>query len=524
MANIQSLMKCPALLPWLSPSSVCVALLAALSGCEKPGGSTPGSPRASLVVYCAAGLKKPVEAAAKAYEQDTQVAVQLQYGGTGTLLSQIRVAGKGDVFISADDGAVADARKLNLVREALPVAMLTPVIAVRSGNPKKIGSLADLLRDDIKFALANPESASIGKSVQAAAGDEWPKFTARVAVMKPTVTEIAADLSIGAVDAAILWDSLIGQFKDIEAVHVSELDAHAENASAAILTASTQASTALAFARYLSAPDKGGQHFSAAGTRPAGGDPWSPKPELIMYSGGVNRPAIEALLKQFADREGVDVTTVFNGCGILCATMKTMGESTSPRFPDVYYACDLCFVPPVAEHFPEAVLLTETDIGIVVPAGNPKKVVTLSDLAQAGLRIGLCNAEQSTLGFMTRGMLKSTGLLESIQKNVVVEVPTADFLVNQMRAGGLDAAIVYRVNTLAGSEHLEFIKIRHEGARAIQPFAVRADSIHRQLGFRLLDFLKANRQAFEKAGFQWRGEEKAIRSDSIEVPPWLKQK
>jgi hypothetical protein len=36
--------------------------------------------------------------------------------------------------------------------------------------------------------------------------------------------------------------------------------------------------------------------------------------------------------------------------------------------------------------------------------------------------------------------------------------------------------------------------------------------------------LKANRQAFEKAGFQWRGEEKAIRSDSIEVPPWLKQK
>ena len=360
--------------------------------------------------------------------------------------------------------------------------------------------------------------------MQAAAGDEWPKFTARVAVMKPTVTEIAADLSIGAVDAAILWDSLIGQFKDIEAVHVSELDAHAENASAAILPASTQASTALAFARYLSAPDKGGQHFSAAGTRPAGGDPWSPKPELIMYSGGVNRPAIEALLKQFADREGVDVTTVFNGCGILCATMKTMGESTSPRFPDVYYACDLCFVPPVAEHFPEAVMLTETDIGIVVPAGNPKKVVTLSDLAQAGLRIGLCNAEQSTLGFMTRGMLKSTGLLESIQKNVVVEVPTADFLVNQMRAGGLDAAIVYRVNTLAGSEHLEFIKIRHEGARAIQPFAVRADSIHRQLGFRLLDFLKANRQAFEKAGFQWRGEEKSIRSDSIEVPPWLKQK
>ncbi len=479
------------------------ALAAGHSGCDRSEVPKAGSPKAVLVVFCAAGLKNPVEAAVKAYEQEAKVSIQLQYGGTGTLLSQIRVAGKGDLFIAADDGAVADARKMDLVREALPVAIQTPVIAVRAGNPKNIRSFADLLREDVKFALANPESASIGKSVQAAAGENWAKFSSKVAVMKPTVTEIAADLTLGAVDAAVLWDSLIAQFKDTEAVHVPELDARAERASAAILTAGTQAPAALAFARYLSAPDKGGQHFSAVGARPAGGDPWSTKPELIMYSGGVNRPAIEALLRQFADREGVDVTTVFNGCGILCATMKTMGDSTSPRFPDVYYACDLCFVPPVAEHFPEAVLLTETDIGIVV---------------------GLCNAEQSTLGFMTRGMLKSAGLQESIQKNVVVEVPTADFLVNQMRAGGLDAAIVYRVNTLAGSEHLEFIKIRHEGARAIQPFAVRADSTHKQLGFRLLDFLKANRQAFEKAGFQWRGEEKSIRSDSMEVPPWLKQK
>ena len=524
MEDIQGFMKHVGSFARFLFACVCVALAAGHTGCDRSGVPKAGTPQAALVVFCAAGLKNPVEAAAKAYEQEAKVSVQLQYGGTGTLLSQIRVAGKGDLFIAADDGAVADARRMDLVREALPVAIQTPVIAVRAGNPKNIRSFADLLREDVKFALANPESASIGKSVQAAAGENWAKFSAKVAVMKPTVTEIAADLVLGAVDAAVLWDLLIGQFKDTEAVHVPELDARSEKASAAILTAGTQVPAALAFARYLSAPDKGGQHFSAVGTRPAGGDPWSTKPELIMYSGGVNRPAIEALLRQFADREGVDVTTVFNGCGILCATMKTMGDSTSPRFPDVYYACDLCFVPPVAEHFPEAVLLTETDIGIVVPAGNPKKVVTLSDLAQAGLRIGLCNAEQSTLGFMTRGMLKSTGLLDSIQKNGVVEVPTADVLVNQMRAGGVDAAIVYRVNTLAGSEHLEFIKIRHEGARAIQPFAVRADSIHRQLGFRLLDFLKANRQAFEKAGFQWRGEEKAIRSDSIEVPPWLKQK
>jgi len=492
-----------------------------LSGCGRSGGNAANGP---LTVYCAAGLKKPVEAAAAQFTRELGIEVQLQYGGTGTLLSQIRVAKQGDVFIAADDGAVADARKFGVAIEVLPLAKQTPVIAVRAGNPKGLNTFADLLRDDVKVALANPESASIGKSTRTAAGEQWDKLSSKVAVMKPTVTEIAADLSLGAVDAAVIWDSTVAQFKGIEAVHVAELDAKVERVSAMILAGSKQPPRALQFARYLAAPEKGGSVFKANGFTPAGGDKWAVKPELILYSGGVNRPAVEKIIRQFADREGITVTTIFNGCGILCATMKTMGDSTSPKFPDAYYACDLCFVPPVAEHFPESILLTETDIGIVVREGNPKGVKTLADLAQAGLKVGLCNAEQSTLGYMTRGMLKSSGLLESIAKNVVVEVPTADFLVNQLRAGGLDAAIVYRVNTLAGSADLEFFPIQHAGAKAVQPFAVRGNSPNKQLGLRLLDFLKANRSAFEQAGFIWRGDEAPIPSKSIEIPEWLKEK
>ncbi|MBI5774390.1 MAG: substrate-binding domain-containing protein, partial [Verrucomicrobia bacterium] len=136
--------------------------------------------------------------------------------------------------------------------------------------------------------------------------------------------------------------------------------------------------------------------------------------------------------------------------------------------------------------------------------------------------VGLCNAMQSTLGYMTKGMLKSSGLLDSVTKNVAVQVPTADFLINQMRAGGLEAAIVYRVNAAPQSEHIEFFPIQHAGAKAIQPFAVRKDSPNRQLATRLLDFLKANRGEFEQAGFQWRGNEPAMKSKDIVVPEWLK--
>jgi len=500
------------------------ALLAALALLQRRGTTTAGPTATALTVYCAAGLKQPVEAIAAKYRAEFGVEVQLQYGPTGALISNLRVAKRGDLFIAADDGSIADARKFELVREVLPLVRQHPVIAVRAGNPKNIRALADLLRDDVKLALTNPDAASISRVSKAALGDTWAKLAARATVMKPTVTEIAADLSLGAVDAAILWDATVPQFKGLVAVEVPELKDRVENASAAVLAFCPQPAAALKFARYLAAPEQGGAVFQSHGFQLAGGDKWAEKPELILYSGGVNRLAIEKLLKQFADREGVNVTTVFNGCGVLCATMKTMDSATSPRFPDAYYACDLCFVPPVAAQFPEAFLLTETEIGIVVRKGNPKNVKTLADLAQPGLKLGLCNAEQSTLGFMTRGMLKQTGLLESVRKNVVVEVPTADFLINQMRAGGLEAAVVYRVNAAPQAEHLEFFPIKHEGAKAIQPFAVRERSPNRQLARRLLDLLKANRGEFEAAGFQWRGNEPALKSKDIKVPEYLLEK
>lgn len=480
--------------------------------------------KANLTVYCAAGLKKPIETIAADFEKETGTQIELQFGGTGTLLSQLRIANKGDLFIAADEGSLADARKLDVIREVLPLAVQHPVIVVAKGNPKGITMLADLEKTDVKLALPNPEAASIGKVAKKILGARWDALAQKAAVMKPTVTEIAADVKLGASDAALVWDSTVPQFEGLEAIQMPELTSHAEKASAAILKSAASSVEALKFARYLTAPEKGGALFTKHGFQPAGGDKWSVKPELILYSGGVNRPAIQELVQEFANREGISVTTVFNGCGILCAAMKTMKDTTTPKFPDVYYACDVCFVPPVAEHFPEAVLLTEAEIVIAVPKGNPKGIKTLADLAQNGLRVGLCNAEQSTLGFMSAGILRSMNLFDSVMKNASSQVPTGDFLVNQLRTGSLDAAVVYRTNIQSQPEHFDAILLPADKAKAIQPFAVRKDSPHSAIGHRLLDYLKANKGSFEKAGFVWRGDTAPVKSGELEIPDYLKQK
>jgi molybdenum ABC transporter molybdate-binding protein len=487
----------------------------------RPSSGEGGSGR--LTVYCAAGLKKPVEAIAAQYEKETGSKVELQFGGSGTLLSQLKIAKQGDLFIAADDGSLADARKTDTIREVLPVALQHPVIAVVQGNPRGIKVLADLEKPGLKLALPNSEAASAGKVAKRLLKERWEVLAKRAAVMKPTVTEIAADVKLGACDAALVWDSTASQF-GLEAVQIPELSGHAEKASVAVLSTARSSVEALKFARYLSAPEKGGAVFASQGFQPAGGDRWAAKPELILYSGGVNRPAIETLVQQFADHEGVGVTTVFNGCGILCAAMKTMKDTANPKFPDVYYACDVCFVPPVAENFPEAVLLTESEIVIAVPKGNPRGIRTLADLAQSGLRVGLCNAEQSTLGFMTAGILRSMNLLDGVMKNASSQVPTGDFLVNQLRTGALDAAVVYRTNIQSQPDHFEAVPLPADKAKAIQPFAVRKDSPNKALGHRLLDWLRNHKESFEKAGFVWRGDSVPVKSGELEIPDYLRQK
>jgi molybdate transport system substrate-binding protein len=269
------------------------------AACRK---STPLTEKQALVVYCAAGIRKPLEAVAAAFEAECGTPIRFQFGGSGTLLSQLRVAREGDLFIAADTETMQTASRSGLTQEVLPFAMQTPVVCVRTGNPKAFASFEDLFRSDLKLALTNPETASIGKAVRTAAGARWEQLTGAVTVMKPTVTEIAADLSLGAVDAAILWDALPSQFSGIEAVHLPELDARREPASAGILASSTQPAEALKFARFLAAPEKGGELLKSAGFVPLPGDAWAAKPELIIYSGGVNRPAIESLLQAFSTR------------------------------------------------------------------------------------------------------------------------------------------------------------------------------------------------------------------------------
>ena len=490
--------------PWIIPlgtlvaAAILVALLIGPGRNKRPG---PGEANA-LLVYCAAGVKAPVEAVAREYEKAYGVPVQLQFGGSGTLLSSIRVVKAGDLFLAADESYIKSARDFGLLAETIPLARQRPVIVVAKGNPKNIRSLDDLQRNDVRVALANPDAASIGRTVRALLQKAglWAELEKHATVFKPTVNDIANDVKIGSVDAGIVWDATARQYPELELVTVPLFAPAQETISIGVLNASVQPAAALRFARYLGARDKGLKQFEKFYYEPVDGDEWADTPEIVLFSGAMLRPGIETALKEFEQREGCRFTTVYNGCGILCAQMR------AGQRPDAYFSCDTSFMKSVADLYLDPVDVVDNNLMIIVQKGNPHGIHTIADLLQPGLRVGLPHHEKSAMGNIAWKMLVQMGVYEKLGQNLKVESPTGDFLINQLRTGSLDAIIACRSNYVTVREHLDAVPIDHPLAHMTQPYAVGRNTKYKHLMSRLQDALTSatSRQRFEAVGFGWR--------------------
>jgi ABC-type molybdate transport system substrate-binding protein len=284
----------------------------------------------------------------------------------------------------------------------------------------------------------------------------------------------------------------------LEAVRVPELATARSEVSVCVLRSSTRPTEALRFARYLSARDRGMRRFQEAGFEGIAGDVWKPRPSVVLYSGSVNRLAAEPTLREFEQREGVEITRVYNGCGILTAQIR------SGQRPDAYFACDVSFMETVQKEFQPAVALARTPLVLAVRKGNPAKIERLADLARPSLKVGLCHEEQSALGALSARLLRSAGLWDAVKSNLAVQAPTGDLLVNQLRSGALDVALVYAANASAVADLVDRVPLSGPGTLAVQPYAVGRDSDHALLMGRLLRALEsqASRDRFLAAGFQ----------------------
>ncbi|EKT4524562.1 molybdate ABC transporter substrate-binding protein [Pseudomonas putida] len=126
---------------------------------------TCNSARADDVqVAVAANFTAPIQAIAKAFEQDTGHKLVAAYGATGQFYAQIRNGAPFDVFLAADDSTPA---KLEQEKHIVPGSRFTYAIgtlALWSAKPGYVDAQGTVLKtgDYRHLSIANPKTAPYG--------------------------------------------------------------------------------------------------------------------------------------------------------------------------------------------------------------------------------------------------------------------------------------------------------------------------------------------------------------------------
>jgi molybdate transport system substrate-binding protein len=264
----------------LVPAATAVALVLGTTACGGSGsGDTAGGQGSSgsagssissgalsgeITVFAAASLKKTFTRIGADFEKAHPGAkVTFSFAGSSDLAAQIQQGAPADVFASADtenmDKVTADS-----LTAAPPVvfASNTLEIAVPTGNPAHIASLADLAKPGVKVVLCAPAvpcGSATAKVEQAAGVDIKPVSE------EQSVTDVLGKVTAGEADAGVVYVTDVkGAAGGVQGITFAQSSAAVNSYPIAALEASRNPALADAFVRAVTR-DAGQQVLAAAG-------------------------------------------------------------------------------------------------------------------------------------------------------------------------------------------------------------------------------------------------------------------
>jgi molybdate transport system substrate-binding protein len=246
-------------------AALCVVLLAAcmICGCtgdattETPATATPAATEESLVVFCGAGLREPMDEIAQVYQERTGTEIQYTYGGSAQLLSQIELLQSGDAYMPGAKSYIDSAAEKGFIASSTPCIYHVLAIAVQQGNPMNITTLEDLTKDGVRVAIGEPTGPAVGsaaKKMLEKAG-YWEDIQDNIVVRSGTVNELLVYTSMDQADAAIIWEDLLDN-SELEQVDIPIDEGFIKVIPIGTLTFSENPEEAQAFADFV-ASDEG---------------------------------------------------------------------------------------------------------------------------------------------------------------------------------------------------------------------------------------------------------------------------
>ena len=218
----------------------------------KSAADTPDLTGHTLMIYCGAGMTKPFQEIADSFKAATGCEMNVTYANAGQIQSQITTSEEGDMFIA---GSAEELKPVeSYVSESKALVKHIPVLAVQSGNPKNITSLAGLAEEDMSLIIGDIDSTPIGKIAKKALTDAGIFDKVRIEASTATAPQMATAIAAGEADAAIIWKENCDA-QGVEIVDNSGLEDYIKTIPAASLSCSADHDARQAFLAYLNSGD-----------------------------------------------------------------------------------------------------------------------------------------------------------------------------------------------------------------------------------------------------------------------------
>lgn len=180
--------------------------------------------------------------------------VRSNFAGSSTLVQQIREGAPVDVFASADEAnmqKLVDARAVAGSPEIFARNRLE--ILVARGNPKKIESLADLARSDVRASLCGPAvpAGRYAREAFAKAGVAVPETSQEL-----DVKAVVSRVLLGEADAGVVYSTDVrAAGDDVEGIAIPDAQNVVARYPVAVLEEARQPEAARAFVTFLRGAD-----------------------------------------------------------------------------------------------------------------------------------------------------------------------------------------------------------------------------------------------------------------------------
>jgi len=184
-----------------------------LVGIALGGFGFEGARAGDFLIFAGAASKPPTAEVARVFQQQERGKILTTFGGSGFVLSQMKLARKGDVYFPGSSDFMEKAKKEGVVYAETEkiIAYLVPAINVQRGNPRQIRSLKDLLKPGLRLAIAEPTNVCVGTyAVEVVERNFNPRerelFRKNLVTMVESCEKTANIISLKGVDAVLGWE------------------------------------------------------------------------------------------------------------------------------------------------------------------------------------------------------------------------------------------------------------------------------------------------------------------------------